>query len=594
MVERFRGWSLELAVYARTNPATYTVLAAIGGSLTVFVGARFAELTTVSALWLMALCGGVCGLTATGAVGVLRRGRDIPVFGDMEQMRMHMSSVLSAVGDGILLFDVDDRLVMVNGRFREMFPEIAQRVGGGLDLVDLVRIVAAYGGRTEDGLTGQEFVGEVERFLRLRSGARLFRIRGTHWIRVTVRRMDDGSLLLVIGDLTEMMRHELKLRETEERFERLAERLPGAVFQRHQQADGHFDFTYWSAGIRELMHVEPAALTGSVEPLLARVHPLDREMLRKRFQEADHAQVAWRTEFRVLDRTGDVVWISMNVKARLNAIGRAVFDGVLQDVSERKRAETEMLRAKDEAERASRAKSEFLAQMSHELRTPLNAVIGFSDLMLLDTFGPVHPPRYKGYIGDIRFSANHLLELISDILDLSRHEAGRLDLSFEDVDVSALFEDCLRLMAERARRRGLRLDVVAPDGGLVLSVDRLRVRQILLNLLSNAVKFTEPGGRIVLEVRPAANAVELVVTDSGIGMTTAEIEKAFEPFGQVNAQLAEARDGTGLGLPLSRVLAERHGGGLRLDSRPGEGTLAILSLPDARIVHRGRSVRRVG
>jgi PAS domain S-box-containing protein len=241
-------------------------------------------------------------------------------------------------------------------------------------------------------------------------------------------------------------------------------------------------------------------------------------------------------------------------------------------------------KARDEAEAASRTKSEFLANMSHELRTPLNAIIGFSEIMMGELFGKMGDDRYRDYAKDVHNSGRHLLELINDILDLSKVEAGKLDLHEDDVDVGHVLANCERLVRERAQEAGVVLCVEA--GGTLprLAADETKLKQILLNLLSNAVKFTPAGGRVTLAAAlNDAGELALSVRDTGIGMKEEDIPIALQPFRQIDNQLSRKYAGTGLGLPLTRALVEMHDGRLEITSAPGKGTTVIVVLPASRL-----------
>ena len=218
---------------------------------------------------------------------------------------------------------------------------------------------------------------------------------------------------------------------------------------------------------------------------------------------------------------------------------------------------------------ASQTKSHFLALMSHELRTPLNAIIGFSEILNKETFGPLSA-RYREYAGDIHGAGRHLLALINDILDLSKAEAGKLDLQPEAIDIFALVEDCVRLVAGRARDQRLRLDMHVARDLPQLYGDALRIKQVLLNLLTNAIKFTPEGGFV------------LSVSDTGIGMAPEMIPIALEPFRQIASPFARDVEGTGLGLSLVKLLTEQHGGEIAIDSTLNQGTTVFVRLPASR------------
>jgi signal transduction histidine kinase len=257
---------------------------------------------------------------------------------------------------------------------------------------------------------------------------------------------------------------------------------------------------------------------------------------------------------------------------------------VSTDISQDKRAELELRRAKEEAELASRAKSEFLANMSHELRTPLNAILGFSEIISSQLFGPLGNARYIEYAGNIHDSAGHLLEIISDILDMSKIEAGQLHLHEELFAIDRAATGCVALIAERAERGGVtvrnHIGATLPE----LRADQRMFKQILLNLLSNAVKFTPPGGAVMLEGRvdPAGRLI-LTVRDTGIGMSAVQMDQAMLPFRQVDSTMSRKYEGTGLGLPIVKALVGAHRGLLTLESDSGAGTTVTVTFPADRL-----------
>ncbi len=257
------------------------------------------------------------------------------------------------------------------------------------------------------------------------------------------------------------------------------------------------------------------------------------------------------------------------------------------DITHRKRSEEKMRTAMEEAFAANRAKTVFLANMSHELRTPLNAVIGFAEIMEGQLFGPIGNPRYLDYAHDIRESGAHLLEVINDILDLSKIESGKVELNEEELDLGRILQSVARLLQHRATRAGLSLHTELPPHMPSVYVDGRLLRQILLNLLSNAVKFTDAGGTITTSAEILENGgLALRVTDTGIGMDPAEIPIALTPFRQLDNSLSRKFQGTGLGLPLVKSLVELHGGTLIIETALNVGTTITVALPAERVLSR--------
>ena len=239
---------------------------------------------------------------------------------------------------------------------------------------------------------------------------------------------------------------------------------------------------------------------------------------------------------------------------------------------------------------ANESKANFLASMSHELRTPLNAIIGFSDFLMLEAFGPIGCTRYREYIQDIHDSGAHLLSLINDVLDLSRLDAGQTELKEEDIDLSGLVAETLRMLQPQAQKTNVTLLEGVDDNVPFICADRRRILQVLLNLVSNAVKFTPAGGTVTIAASYSGTEVRIAVRDTGIGIAKHDIPRALERFGQVDSRLARKYQGAGLGLPLAKQLMELHGGRLELTSEVGRGTTVTVTLPAERVVSANRQV----
>ncbi len=259
-------------------------------------------------------------------------------------------------------------------------------------------------------------------------------------------------------------------------------------------------------------------------------------------------------------------------------ISGVIFAG--RDITEERRVEDKIKNALEVVKHASDSKSRFLANMSHELRSPLNAIIGFSQMINTETFGPIGQKKYKEYAADISMSGHHLLDLITDILDVSKIEVGAIRLNMEQADLSEIVVASVAIIRGSASQKGLTLSLNMPEGELMLMSDSLRMRQVVVNLLSNAIKFTPPEGEVRIDVSGSCeNGYMLVVCDTGCGIASEDIPHALEPFGQVGDIYTRTHEGAGLGLYLAKMLTELNGGTLEIESIPGEGTSVSIKFP---------------
>jgi len=258
---------------------------------------------------------------------------------------------------------------------------------------------------------------------------------------------------------------------------------------------------------------------------------------------------------------------------------------VLRDVTAWKRTEEELINARQLAERASTAKSEFLAKISHEIRTPLNAIIGFSEVMMDERFGPVGNERYRQYLKDIHTSGGHLISLLNDLLDLSKIEAGKLELTFVSVNLNDLVQQCVAIMQQQANRERVIIRTSLPASLPQIVADARSVRQIALNLLSNSIKFTGAGGQVIVSTTITDDhEVVLRVRDTGVGMSEKELQTALEPFRQLATSVRWGSSGTGLGLPITKALTEANHARFRITSQVDSGTLVEVAFPAPRVL----------
>jgi PAS domain S-box-containing protein len=344
---------------------------------------------------------------------------------------------------------------------------------------------------------------------------------------------------------------------------------------------------YMNDGFARLLGYEDAAALFAVGQAAINdfIHPDDRQLVIDRIRARTEGRwVEPRYEIRLVRRDGTVVWVDVQA-AQVDWNGRPASLSWLTDITARKKAEEELVKSKEAAEFANRAKTEFLANMSHELRTPLNAILGFSEVIEKEMFGPIGTPRYLEYVHDIHVSGELLLELINDVLDLAKLEAGKLNLHESEISIPAVVEQCLTLLRGRAETAQVALVAELPPSLPTLRADARALKQVLLNLLSNAIKFTPEGGTVRVGAAVTARAtLRIAVSDTGIGMSAEDVRVALTPFGQVDSQIARKHEGTGLGLPITRSLVRLHGGELTIESAPGKGTTIAAEFPAERLM----------
>jgi PAS domain S-box-containing protein len=416
--------------------------------------------------------------------------------------------------------------------------------------------------------------GEAQRF-----DHRILWPDGTvRWIHLEAYAVCDaeGQPVKMIGtaqDITERKLTEMALEESRARLEE-AQSLARLG---HWTADMTTGALQWSDEIYRIFGLDPATFTASVETFERAVHPDDWEIIlasEKRAVETGVHDVVHR----IVRPDGEVRYVHELAHARVGANGELLqLAGTVQDVTELKQAEHAMLQAKEAAEAASRAKSEFLASMSHELRTPLNSILGFAQLFAMDTG---LPPRSKEYAREIERAGQHLLSLVNDLIDLARIEAGKLDLFLAPVSVQAVVADSLAMVAPIARDRGIQLIDAGGSGSgknSMVVADSTRLQQVLINLLSNAIKYNRPHGTVHIACHAERGAARIAITDNGPGIPAEKQARMFSAFDRLGAERGQV-EGSGIGLVITRRIVEAMGGSIGFESAEGQGSTFWVSL----------------
>ncbi len=487
----------------------------------------------------------------------------------LRESEAQFRSFLEHAPFGMLVKDLDGRYLTVNRGIEDMWGKSAGEILGHRPS-ELSRdhdVAIAEAMDRQVALTGQAATQELK--LDGKDG------RWTFSVKFPIKELSGRTAAIggIFIDISDRKKAELALQESEARFRSFMENAPLEMVVK--DLDGRFQMVsravekIWDRKAEELLGRRTCDITEG--PGVEAVEEMDREVVATGRSVAREVHFpgwaedwAYAVKFPIKDAAGALV-----------AIGSVVLN-----ITDQKHAEQELIRAKEQAEIANRAKSQFLANMSHELRTPLNAIIGFSAIIGDELFGPVGSPKYLEYVHDIWDSGTHLLGIVNSILDTSKIEAGSFELHVEPCDVVDLIESSLRMVAERAHQAGVTLEPRVAPGLRAIMADERVCMQILLNLMSNAVKFTPEHGHVAAIAEEAPDGgLSIKVVDNGIGIGPDHLAQVFDRFNQVDGSYARQYGGTGLGLHLTKKLVELHGGTIRIDSQLGMGTTVSVTLP---------------
>jgi len=492
-----------------------------------------------------------------------------------------INRVFERLPDGIALFDREERLVTCNSQYVGYYPEEMQSVvKPGMARSTIFKELAKLGIPVPAGSDTELALMERDDNGMRRPMSRDVRTHDGKWYLMRYTPTPDGGFCTTVTDTTPYKAREEKLAEHERGFRRLIEESVQGIVVIQDWKPVYANQAY--ADIFGYASPSEILALNSIRQMVS-----DPNEFRDLQEAVDNPiQGAFRAqhEFKGVRKDGTIVWLD-NRMSLITWYGRLAVLSAVFDITEQKLAHDRVIESKEQAVAANRAKSEFLANMSHELRTPLNAIIGFSEVLRDELFGPLGQDRYKDYASDIHSSGVHLLNVINDILDVAKAEAGKLELSEETVRPDEMVDDVLRLVRERAANNEVSLIVKVPEDLPELRCDPLKLKQILINLLSNAIKFTLPKGDVILTAGVTNNSEFFFeIRDTGIGMSKESIPVAMQAFTQVDSSLDRKYEGTGLGLPLVKMLTNLHGGIFDLESELGVGTTARVRLPGYRIV----------
>jgi signal transduction histidine kinase len=490
-----------------------------------------------------------------------------------------LHTMFDTVTQGIAVYDADYTLISSNRQYSDLLGFAPDFLVPGMSYDDVIRAIAA------KGILGsrpvEEIIADFRNAIESQPESQFEQHSSDGRIMIIHRsRMPNGGFVIALTDVTNVRKAEREVAEKGRLLE-LALKSMGQGIAIHDR-----DLRMIACNEKYI------AFRGNIPAELVQPGMAHEDSLRFRARRGDFGpgDIEQQVRSRIEKMKRGDIFVPVRlvngrvIQAKRDPMPDGGFVTTYTDITEIKAAEAELIRARDIAESANTAKTEFLANMSHELRTPLNAIIGFSEMMKNEMFGPLGDMRYRDYCANVADSGMHLLSLINDILDLSKIEAGKMELNEEIADLGGIIRSCALLMCEQAETAGIFIDTSCPTDLPMARVDTRKIKQVIINLLQNSIKFTPRNGHVKISasVMPGGE-LRIVVTDTGIGMRPEDIPRALDRFGQVDGSLSRRHNGAGLGLPLAKSLMELHGGTLAISSSPQRGTQVTVYLPAERL-----------
>ncbi len=511
----------------------------------------------------------------------------------IKKSQERFNDAIESISEGFVLFDENDRLVICNSRYRDFYSYSDEDAQPGVHTRALGRLDVDSGAVILDG-TVDEYLDRRDNHQDLLQKPYIIYLKDGRILQTRDRKTASGGIVSTQEDVTEFRlaqaelekyhnELEARVKERTQQLQKLSlavEQSPNAVFI----TDTEGTIEYINSKFTKLTGYTVEEIIGQ-NPRILKSNETPRELYSDLWQTIQSGN-EWRGEIKDKRKDGSHFWVYESIAPVKDENGIIThYVATHEDISKRKDAEFSVHQALEQAEVANRAKSDLMANMSHELRTPLNAVIGFSESMMEETFGPVGSDKNREYLNDIHQSGQHLLELINDILDASAIEAGALELHEENVSMTDVVDASIRLVKPRAEAGKVAVTSSLVPKMPLIYADQRRVKQVMLNLLSNAIKFTEEGGEVYVSSQLNNDgSLAVMVDDTGVGMNANEVKKALSTFGQVDSGLDRKHEGTGLGLPLTKGLIELHGGTLEVKSEKGRGTMITVTFPKERVI----------